>query len=420
MKLWLTRESLSRNSLTVGSSGTMKTSLFLDWADQAIALGWPCVFTDVKSGQDKPSYTSHYYRPGKDFLFNIADARCVNWQLHREFRDPLTALALARRIIPERQNTIPYFIENARNVLRHALGDLGLTISEVLAAINYPSKVSTGLYARLEHGPHGELVAKDGETRQGLLGNLKYALDPFALLPTAGPDFSAYDWASQGSKRTGHIFLSSSRNNWIAQKDLQALLLDLLFVNIQTYPGPGCMFLDEMGIFKSEELEPALSVQRDSGVPIFIACQNFAQWEDNYSAPKKRSILSNPGTKIILRVDGEEAEQAQNLISAGSEIERPRESRSVDSKSRESHTYSKDRPTIKPVPAGVIQSLEPGQGYLVQPGRITPIQLTYRSPLRNQPGFVPRVWPPPGAKKQIGPVSRYAQPKLPLGPHVSP
>jgi hypothetical protein len=377
----------------------MKTSLLLDWADQAIAKGWPCIFTDVKARKDKPSYTSHYYRPGKDHLFNVADKRCATWRIDREFQKPLTALGIAKRLIPARHNTIPYFVENSRHILRHGFADLGLSITELLHAINYPSRTSTGLFERLRSGPYGELVAEPGETRHGILGNLKYALDSLSLLPLDGPDFSTYDWASQGLTRNGHIFLSSSRNNWEAQKDLQALMLDLLFGNIQSFPGPGCMLLDEAGIFKSEELEPALAIQRDSGVPIILAFQNFSQLEENYGVARKWSILSNPETLIVLRMRGRDAEDAQNLISAGVEIERPRESTSFDNRLRESHTYATDRPTIKPVPAGVIQNFKAGQGYAVQPGKLTPIQLKYRSARMNQPGFVEREWaayvPPP-------------------------
>lgn len=411
MKLWLSRESVARNMLVAGTTGTMKTSLLLGLIDQAIAKGNPCVFTDVKARADKASYTSHYYRPGKDHLFNIADERCVTWRIDREFRDPLTALSIARRLIPESRNTIPYFIENARNILRHAFSDLGLPVPQLMHAINYPSRPSTGLFARIEHGPYGGLVEQSGETRQGILGNLKYALDSLSLLPTDGPDFSAYDWAADGKKRAGHVFLSSSRNNWEGQKDLQSLLLDLFFVNVQTFSGPGFMFLDEMGIFKSNELEPALSVQRDSGVPIFMAFQSFSQLEENYGQPRKWSILSNPGTLVILQMRGRDAEDAQNLISAGSEIERPKESTSIDSRMRVSHSYSADRPTIKPVPAGVIQNQEPGAGFLVQAGKITQIQLKYRGAQMNQPGFVEREWKayvPPKAD-----VSRYTNRKPP-------
>lgn len=392
MKLWLSWESLLRNTLVCGAPGTKKTSLFLSWADQAMARAWPCIFTDVKARADKPSYTSHYYRPGKDFLFNIADARCVTWRLDREFRDPITALAIARRLVPSQHNTIPYFTENTRGILRHALSDLGLSIPQLLYAINYPDKPSTGIFPRIEHGPYGALLQASSDTKGGILGNLKYTLDSLSLLPTDGPDFSAYDWASQGQARTGHIFIASSRNNWEGQKDLQALLLDLLFNYIQTFPGPGCMFLDEMGIFKSKELEPALSIQRDSGVPIFLAFQNFSQLEENYGLARKKSILSNPATRVILQMNWPDAEDAQNLISSGAEIKRPRESTSIDNRARVSHSYSEDRPTIKPVPAGVIQNWDPGVGVVVQPGRITPIKLKYRGAKMNQPGFVERVW----------------------------
>src|SRR6185312_1875485 len=76
-KLWLSKESLTHNLLVVGSDGTMKTSLLLGLSDQAIAAGHPCVFIDVKARKDKASYVSHYYRPGRDNLFNVADKRCV-------------------------------------------------------------------------------------------------------------------------------------------------------------------------------------------------------------------------------------------------------------------------------------------------------------------------------------------------------
>jgi hypothetical protein len=393
MKLWLSRESLTRNFLVAGASGTMKTSQILSWADQAIAAGNPCVFTDIKARADKPSYTSHYYRTDKGFIFNVADGRCVNWRLDREFQDPLTALGIARRLIPLRENSVPYFVELARYILHHAFTDLGLTVPDLIHAINYPTKASTGLYARLEHGKYGDMVASASELRTALLGNLKYALDSLGLLPVDGPDFSAYDWASNPQMRKRHIFLASSRNNWEAQKDLHALMLDLLFVNVQTFPGPGVMFLDEVGIFKSEELEPALSVQRDSGVSIILAFQNFSQIEKHYGQAMKWSILSNPETLLILRMRGRDATDAQDLISAGSDVERIRESRSAHWWTKHRHDYSNERTTIKPVPAGVIQHWKPGCGVLVRPGAITPVQLKHRAAQMNQPGFVPRVWP---------------------------
>ena len=371
----------------------MKTSLLLSLANQAIAAGNPCVFTDIKARSGRASYTSHYYRPGRDNLFNLADKRCVWWRIDREFQNPLMALALARRLIPEKKNSVPYFIENSRYVLRHAFSDLGLSVPELMHAINYPGRPSTGLYARLENGPYEELVT-NGEVKLWLIGNLKYALDSLSLLPTEGREFSAFDWASQGINRTGHVFLSSSRNNWVAQQDLQGILLDLLFVNIQTYPGPGFMFLDEMGIFKSEELEPALSVQRDSGVPIILAFQSFSQIEEGYGQAKKWSILSAPETLIILRMRGKDAVDAQDLISAGVDVERIRESKSAHLlEHHRHHNYSSERATIKPVPAGVIQNKKPGHGYLVQPERITPVRLRHRAAKINQPGFVPREWP---------------------------
>ena len=55
--------------------------------------GWPVIFTDLKR-----EYVAEFYRPGIDFLFNVGDARCVNWRLDREFTNALGARSLTQAL----------------------------------------------------------------------------------------------------------------------------------------------------------------------------------------------------------------------------------------------------------------------------------------------------------------------------------
>lgn len=232
----------------------------------------------------------------------------------------------------------------------------------------------------------------------GTIGNLSYALDSLALLPLdeGRVEFSVREWCAKRHARNGNIFLSSSPNDFEAQKDFQSLLLDLLFLNMQTYKGPGLFILDEVGVFpKIPRLEAALNIQRSSGNPIILAFQNFSQLADTYGREKKRSMLSSPYTKLILRMDGEDAEEAGKLVAMPAEVERRRETWAAQWwKKDRHHNISEERAMVSPVTAGEIQCLPDGAGFLVQAGKITTVQLPYRAAQENEPGLIERVWEP--------------------------
>jgi predicted alpha/beta-fold hydrolase len=111
VKLYVPRDREAHNVIVVGATGTRKSSILLGLADQAIARGWPCIFTDLKGGR---SYVSEYYKPDVDYLINFADARCARWMLHQEFTSRLEAKTVAHAIIKDRENSIPFFLDGAR------------------------------------------------------------------------------------------------------------------------------------------------------------------------------------------------------------------------------------------------------------------------------------------------------------------
>jgi hypothetical protein len=405
--------------LVCGAPGTRKSSLLRSLAEQAMDRGWPVIFTDLKR-----EYVAEFYRPDVDYIFNAADDRCCAWQLEQEFTDPVGAKSLVSLLVPHEEHSSPFFLKGSRRILAHLFSNWKLSTSRVKAAI----RSVKALDPYLAGSEHHDLITAGGEITGGIMGNLNNALDALELLPLeeGRVPFSAYAWAKQGASRKGNIFLSSSANDIEAQKGLQALLLDLLFLNMQSFPGPGMFILDEVGVFPQiPRLEPALNIQRSSGNPIILAFQNLSQLAETYGRDKKDSILSSPYTVLGLRMRGKNSVELSELIAQSAEVERIKETKSAKWwDSRGNHSYSSERAMVSPVTAGQITELEDGAGFLAQAGRITPVQLPYRAPKENEPKFIPRLWPPWVAPEKPAPQEkkskreykspRYADVELPI------
>jgi hypothetical protein len=391
MKLYIPKDREAQNILIAGAAGTRKSSILRSLAEQAMSRGWPCIFTDLKC-----EYVAEFYRPGIDYLVNFTDTRCVRWMLHEEATNPLEAASIAHIIIPEKQNSIPFFIENARNILSFLLGALKLSPSAITRLLTNPKELEDAL-AGTRYEP---LLEGEGDVRNGTLGNLNYATHALSLLPDddGRQEFTVRQWCEAGKNRQGNIFLASSPKDFKAQKSLQTLMLNLLFLGVQSCKGPAMFILDEVGVYgEIPELEPALSFQRSSGNPIALAFQSFSQLRATYGNDKAESITSNPYSKIILGMSSpREVQYASELIGMPSEIERVNESISAhwwQSANKRRHDYSSQRVMVPMVIPGEIQSSENGRGYLAQAGRITPLQIEFRAHKENQPKFLEREWP---------------------------
>jgi hypothetical protein len=401
VKLYLDQRAEAQNILVCGATGTRKSSILRSFADQAIARGWPVIFTDLKR-----EYVAEYYRPGVDYLINFADARCAKWVLHREFTSQLEARTVAHAIIKEREHSIPYFIDGVRNILSFLLGDLHLSVPKILDIIKDP-----GVLEKVLQGSGLEVLMKGSlEARYGFVGNLNNALAPLGLLPQddGRQEFCVREWSRAGKNRKGNIFLASSPDDFPAQKEMQTLMLDMLLLGMQTTKGPGLCLFDEIGVWgEIPRYEQSLSIQRSSGNPIVSAFQGFSQLRENYGIEKAESITSNPYTTIVLRMKSpKEAEYAADLLAKPAELERVKESidaNQLKDYSKKHHSYSSERPMVSPVTAGQVQALPDGHGFLGQAGSITPLHIAYRPAKRNQPDLVPRVWPawvPPEKPKE--------------------
>jgi Type IV secretion-system coupling protein DNA-binding domain len=389
MRLYIPRDREAHNTLVAGANGTRKSRILRDFADQAIARGWPCVFTDPF----KRAYVAEYYRPGIDFLVNCGDARCVEWELHREFSSPVEAEALARAIVVSRENSVPYYVDGARDILAFLLGQRKLRLPELLKACADAS----ALTAALQGSGLERLLSGSKEQCYGFLNNVGNALGPFKLLPHGEGyrKFCIKDWCEARKERKGHIFFASSSGDFDAQQRLQALMIDMLLAGMQRCPGPGCCIFDEIGVFgEIPKYADAMSINRSAGNPIISAFQSFGQLRQHYGRERTDIICTGPYTVIILALASPaDANYASDLLGLPSELERIRESRDANMmRQHPSHSYSTERTMVSAVTGGEIQSLEDGHGYVGQRGKVTKFYVEYRPAKKNQPDLIPREW----------------------------
>jgi hypothetical protein len=414
MKLYIPKDREAHNILIAGATGSRKSSILNGFADQAIARGWPCIFTDLKR-----SYLAEYYDPDNDFIINFADDRCVRWMLNREFTSRLEAQTVSHALIKHETNSIPYFVNGSRDILAFLLGIKQMPIKELLEVVGDTDSLLDALWGSgLER-----LLKGSEETASGFTNNIGNALSPIRLLPQeeGRVEFCIREWCMAGKKRKGNIFFASSANDFPAQQKLQALMIDLLLAGMQQYPGPGCCIFDEIGVYgEIPSYEKALSIQRSSGNPIISAFQSFSQLRQNYGPDRAKTIASNPYTKIMMAMDcPDEARYTADLLGLPSELERVKES--VDANmfkdsGKKHHSYSTDRPMVNAVLGGEMQNLADGHGYMKMRGvGITHFYVNWRPAKKNQPDFIPRVWPqwimPEKPAKKPAPAPQEAKPK---------
>src|SRR5436305_1623760 len=296
MRLYIPRDKEAQNILIAGTTGSRKTTILDGFAEQAMERGWPCIFTDLKC-----SFVEKYYRPEIDHIINFADARCSSIAWEREFTKPLEAQTLAHAVVKQEENSIPYFVHGTRDILGFLLGSKRETMRNIIQASRHPDDLEEAL----KGSDYQSLLQGSAEARAGFANNLSLSLNGIRLMPLEGnKELCIREWCLAGAKRKGRIFFSSSADNFEAQRQLQALMIDMLLAGMQKTPGPGCCIFDEIGVYgEIPTYEKALSIQRSSGNPIISAFQGFSQLRKNYGAERAKTITSNPFVKIVLAID---------------------------------------------------------------------------------------------------------------------
>ena len=369
-----------------GDTGTGKSNLMLQMARQVRERKESAVIYDPER-----EFVAELYDPGTDVILNPFDARCPAWNPSDELVAEGEAMAMSKAVFPEivrGRKEDPFFIINGRRVFKHLL-EKRPAVHELWSWIAYADKQIDQLVAGTELATL--LSGRAYPQRAGILGVLSRAneiLNALRRVEDRTGRWTAESWVKDGS---GFIFITSTPANADLLRPLITLLLDVLIMKLRTRERSGArpvwMFMDEVASLDTiPQLPTALAMTRKANMRIVLGLQNRAQLEQR-SDHEAETIMSQPATKIILRLsDPHSAEWGSKLI-GDQETEDQRESRSKGRGERKSaSTDIHMRPAVMPAE---IQNLPDLVGILKVPGLALRLRFPYVGGTARQPGFTP-------------------------------
>lgn len=402
-KYWISKHRMAHHFSICGATGTGKSCVERQLTYQFLDMGMPCVFTDVKR-----EFIEEFWQPG-DWVLDPGDMRCPRWALEEEAEDEMRAMALAHSAFPDEPRDQPFFKKNPRALLAYLLALYRPTTQQLANWMANDKEIDM----RLRGSEIAGMVTKEaGDMRGGILATLKEFGRSLRLWPTDPelPAFSVNRWAKE---RKGSIFLTSTPSTFDAILPVQSMLLDMIILGMQSYPGPGALILTEVGRFQRlPKLETAISLQRAAGNPIVLSFQEVSQLKVHYGDLWK-AIVSQPYTQIVFRTSEEESAKHAAGLLGQAQIERIRESRQKMSLffHRPHTSFQTERVTDYAVTPGQIQSLPDLDAFIAQEGHVAPLHIQWKKPVIRAEKLIPRIIPPaasaPPETPKPAPVSPY-------------
>jgi hypothetical protein len=392
-----------------GDTGSGKSQLILQMAHQVRDRGESAVVYDPER-----EFVGELYDPDVDVILNPFDDRCPAWNPSDELVAEGEAMAIAKAVFPELvrgRKEDPFFILNGRRVFKRLL-EMRPSVDQLWQWIATADASIDGLVKGTEL--ETLLSGKAYPQRAGVLGVLSRAnevLNPLRRVAGRKARWSAESWVRDGG---GFVFITSTPSNADLLRPLITLLLDVAIMKLRTRDRakarPAWMFMDEVASLDTiPQLAAALAMSRKADLRIVLGVQNRAQLEQRYEH-EAETIMSQPATKIILRLsDPRSAEWASKLI-GDQETEDQRESRSKGRGERKSaSTDIHMRPAVMPAE---IQNLPDCEGILKVPGLAVRLRFPYVKGKALEEGFMPSTSSPVPEVPDMAPGSAADRPRF--------
>ena len=299
------RDSEPQHVLVVGSTGAGKSVTCTGIMDVARARHQRAIVYDGTG-----DYVSYYYRPDRDVILSPIDSRSALWSPWSEGTTAFAYGRLARALIPEGQGENAFWAQAGRAVFRAALAsttDLAALHSLIFA------EDQEFLLAVLQASGFAGLAGPP-QMLASTRGVCATYIQPLAYLPTPGAvPFSIRDWVRNESTDSW-LFIVSREDVREEICPLMSMWIGIAVQSAMSLPPNRerrlWMVLDELPYLQElPSLETLLSGGRKYGLAAILGMQSIAQLRKIYGRDGAVALLSNPATRLTLKVgDSETAE----------------------------------------------------------------------------------------------------------------
>jgi type IV secretory pathway TraG/TraD family ATPase VirD4 len=342
-----------------------------------------------------------------DIVLCPVDRRCPffsPWgEIRSEFKS-IDAAALAASIVRGRptNDTQEYFQRNARALVRGMFEAIPVEDRDNLEVFaDFLKQTRDKIRTQLENTSAPAAVidpgAHDSGGGQGIIGVVDTAIEGFSYLPRreqTSRTWSARTWAANPK---GIIFLTSDSTTRDAVQGMQGIFVDCLsrWLSARPFGSPQVWIIIEeapaMGYMPQLKEIAARGRKRDLSLVLIV--QSVSQLREIYGHDGALSLISQPSTKIILRVDETEmAEWASHQLGER-EVQRLQMAQLAGVNAfREGMNLQPQQVIERVVMADEIKLLKPLSGYIAIAGhdrcRISIDELRM---VERQPAFLPRI-----------------------------
>jgi len=369
----------------MGDSGTGKSRLIMQLLLQIQERRHSAIVYDPAC-----EYIQRFYDKDRgDIVLNPLDARCPYWGPSEELRRRAEAKTIAASLYqPTTDKKGEFFTETPQKIFAHLL-TFGPTPQELVEWMANPDEIDR----RVQNTEMAMMIAKGAQQqRNGVLASLGLIADSLRMLPRK--DRTEHHWnATQWAEtRKGWIFLTSKPSERESLRPLHSLWIDLLVLRLLNEPResqhPVWFVLDELAsLQRLPQLHTAITEQRKSKNPLVLGFQGKAQLEFIYGHMAE-VMLSQPKTKIFLRItEPKAAEWVSNAIGKV-EIERLRETHSTGL--RAGNNFSVERQIEPLVMDSEISGLPDLHAFLKHGNEVARFSFAYNDIPATQPAFLPR------------------------------
>ena len=395
-RLAISKRSENSHIALMGSSGTGKSILLRQLLREVRARAEAAIVYDPAG-----EFTAEFYDETRgDVILNPLDDRSPFWTPVEELTTNTEALTLAESLFPDSNAENQFFVRAPRKIFAHLL-QYGPDPETLAYWLSMPDEIDK----RVAGTEMAHMLGKAaGAQRMGVLASLGMVADSFRMLPTeedaTRPDGTVRRWSARhwAATRQGWVFLTSTTTTRTPQRPLQSMWLDTLILQLmKTSPEhvsrPAWLVLDELAsLQKLPQLETALTEARKYQLKIILGFQGQSQIQERYGEKGAETILGQAATKIYLRTNEPNAAEWISKSLGDQEIERVRETRSLQEglQSKNGQSYARELRTERAVTTAQVLGLTDRHGYIKQENVIARFVLPIVAAERRVPSLMER------------------------------
>lgn len=309
-----------KHMIMIGGPGSGKTVALCPIIDKQAQDGEKGIILDLKL-----DYTSKFYNPERDLIFNPVDPRSLKWSIFNDIVSELDIETYGNSLIPKPifARESPIWTDGARAVFTSSLHNLyhsGKTKnSDIWETILEESDLLADNLKRTKEGKIGHRFIEnfDSNKAQGILSSLMQYCKCFKYMGAIDGDFSINEWINNG--KPGFIFVTSQLEVKDTLAPIQSLFIEILAKKIASLQDSYTrrIFFDLDEFTKLQRLDAIVDLvtfMRSKGACCYLASQDYGQIDDKYGVTGRQTLISGCGTQVYFKVGEEAAKITANNI----------------------------------------------------------------------------------------------------------